>query len=249
MNANAQITVTPGADMPRIHIFLPDSGKATGRAVVILPGGGYAILSTENEGTGWAPFFNQLGIAVAVVEYSMPGGDRTLPISDALKAMSHLRANADSLGINPHDIGIMGFSAGGHLASTIATQAPDTLRPDFQILFYPVISMTPELAHRGSHDNLLGAGATPELERAFSSELQVDSLTPPAFIALSDDDRGVKTANSTAYYNALHHAGIPASLHIYPTGGHGWGISSCPWKELMLSELSAWLRWLPSPTR
>ena len=227
---------------PKMQVFLPDSTIATGQAVVILPGGGYAIKSIENEGTDWAPWFNELGIAVAVVDYRLPEGDRTRPISDATAAIDYLRSNASSLGIRPDNIGIMGFSAGGHLASVIATQAPASSRPNFQILFYPVISMAAPLAHRGSHDRLLGVDAPEELEREFSSHLQVDSLTPPAIILLSDDDKGVPPANSIEYYSALRKHNIPASLHIYPTGGHGWGFSACPWKEQMLAELKAWLR-------
>ncbi len=233
----APITV----DTPSMEIFLPDPAKATGRAVVILPGGGYAMVAKDHEGTAWAPWFNDMGIAVAVVDYRLPDGDRSIPFGDAFAAMRYMRANAKALNINPEDIGIMGFSAGGHLASVVATQAPDDDRPNFQILFYPVISMDRALTHMGSHDNLLGKDAPASLEKEFSSELRVDSLTPPAILLLSDDDRSVDPGNSIAYYEALRRLGISASLHIYPTGGHGWGFTSCPWKKEMLTELAAWL--------
>lgn len=226
---------------PSMEIFLPDPAKATGKAVVILPGGGYAIVAKDHEGTAWAPWFNDLGIAVAVVDYRLPYGDRSIPFGDAFEAMRYMRSNAEKFNINPEDIGIMGFSAGGHLASVVATQAPDDARPDFQILFYPVISMDRGLTHMGSHNNLLGEDAPLTLEQEFSSDLRVDTKTPPAILLLSDDDRSVDPANSIAYYNALRRQGISASLHIYPTGGHGWGFTSCPWKKEMLTELAAWL--------
>lgn len=228
-------------DSPSMQIFLPDSAKATGKAIVILPGGGYAMVAKEHEGTDWAPWFNDMGIAVAVVDYRLPAGDRSIPFGDAFEAMRYMRSHADSLNINPDDIGIMGFSAGGHLASVVATQAPADARPDFQILFYPVISMNPTLSHMGSHNNLLGSDAPETLEREFSSELRVGPTTPPAILLLSDDDRAVDPANSIAYYTALRANNISASLHIYPTGGHGWGFTSCPWKKEMLTELAAWL--------
>lgn len=226
---------------PSMEIFLPDPDKVTGKAVVILPGGGYAMVAKDHEGTAWAPWFNDMGIAVAVVDYRLPYGDRSIPFGDAFEAMNYMRTNAGRLNINPDDIGIMGFSAGGHLASVVATQAPESSRPNFQILFYPVISMDPTLTHMGSHDNLLGKDAPASLEQEFSSERRVDSLTPPAILLLSDDDRSVDPGNSIAYYEALRRLGISASLHIYPTGGHGWGFTSCPWKQEILTELAAWL--------
>ncbi len=226
----------------RLQIFRAPDSTATGRAVLILPGGGYRILSMQHEGTDWVPFFHSLGITVAVLGYSMPDGDRNLPVGDALDAMSYLRTHAADLGVNPAEIGIMGFSAGGHLATVIATQAPADLRPDFQVLFYPVVSMMPGLAHRGSHDALLGADAPDPLERAYSSELNVDSLTPRGILLLSADDKGVDPANSISYFEALRNAGVPASLHIYPSGGHGWGLCDFPWMEAVLDELQMWLR-------
>lgn len=226
----------------RLQIFAAPDSTSTGRAVLILPGGGYRILSMQHEGTDWVPFFHSLGITVAVLGYSMPDGDRNLPVGDALEAMSYLRSHAAELGVNPADIGIMGFSAGGHLATVTATQAPAELRPDFQILFYPVVSMIPGLAHCGSHDALLGADAAESLERAYSSELNVDTLTPRGIILLSADDKGVDPANSIRYFEALRNAGVPASLHIYPSGGHGWGLGDFPWSGAVLDELQTWLR-------
>lgn len=228
---------------PTMKMFLPAADKASGRAVVILPGGGYSHLAVNHEGYDWAPFFNDRGTAIAVVSYRMPAGDRTLPISDAEKAVKILRDSAEVWHLDPTQIGIMGSSAGGHLASTVATHAPAESRPNFQILFYPVISMVPGITHQGSHDNLLGADAPEALVNEYSNEQQVDSLTPRAFLILSADDKVVIPRNSIDYFNALNEASIPVSMHIYPTGGHGWG--SRPTFEFnreVLAELDAWLK-------
>ena len=143
-------------EQPSLRVFLPAPELATGRAVVACPGGGYSHLAFEHEGCDWAPYFNKQGIALIVLKYRMPKGDRTLPISDAEAAMKVVRDSADVWNLNPNDIGIMGSSAGGHLASTIATHSNPELRPNFQILFYPVITMDKSYTHMGSHDNLLG---------------------------------------------------------------------------------------------
>ena len=170
-------------DTPSLRVFLPAPELATGRAIVACPGGGYGGLAVNHEGYDWAPYFNKQGIALIVLKYRMPHGDRTLPISDAEAAMKMARDSADVWNLNPYDIGIMGSSAGGHLASTIATHARPELRPNFQILFYPVITMDKSYTHIGSHDNLLGKDASAELETEFSNEKQVTKETPCAFIA------------------------------------------------------------------
>ena len=229
-------------------VYLPEN--PTGRAVVACPGGGYAVLSNTHEGAAWHEFFNGKGIAFALVNYRIPHGDRTLPITDAEQAMKTMRDSAARWQINPRDIGIMGSSAGGHLASTIATHAPYELRPDFQILIYPVITMGPG-THQGSLDGLLGDNQKdPELVRLYSNELQVKShLTPPAIIILADDDALVPPVpNAIAYYTAMRNAGNSCSLHIYPSGGHGFGyMPFFAYREQMLSDLSAWLDKLPAP--
>ncbi len=229
-------------------VYLPEN--PTGRAVVACPGGGYAVLSNTHEGAAWHEFFNGKGIAFALVNYRIPHGDRTLPISDAEQAMRVMRDSAARWQLNPRDIGIMGSSAGGHLASTIATHAPYELRPDFQILIYPVITMGPG-THQGSLDGLLGDNQKDqELVRLYSNELQVKShLTPPAIIILADDDALVPPVpNAIAYYTAMRNAGNSCSLHIYPSGGHGFGyMPFFAYREQMLSDLSAWLDKLPAP--
>lgn len=227
-------------DTPSLRVFLPAPELATGRAIVACPGGGYGGLAVNHEGYDWAPYFNKQGIALIVLKYRMPHGDRTLPISDAEAAMKMARDSADVWNLNPYDIGIMGSSAGGHLASTIATHARPELRPNFQILFYPVITMDKSYTHIGSHDNLLGKDASAELETEFSNEKQVTKETPRAFIAYSDDDKTVPPANGVNYYLGLHKNHVPAVLHIYASGGHGWGIrENFIYKNEMLNDLSA----------
>jgi len=230
-------------EQPSLRVFLPAPELATGRAVVACPGGGYSHLAFEHEGCDWAPYFNKQGIALIVLKYRMPNGDRTLPISDAEAAMKLVRDSADVWNLNLNDIGIMGSSAGGHLASTIATHAKPELRPNFQILFYPVITMDKSYTHRGSHDNLLGKDASAELELEYSNEKQVTKDTPRAFIVYSDDDKVVPPANGVNYYLALNKNNVPSVLHIYPSGGHGWGIrEGFLYKNEMLDELTSWLR-------
>ena len=233
----------------QLVVWLPE--QPTGRAVVGCPGGGYAVLSNTHECGAWSEFFNGKGIAFAMVNYRIPHGDRTLPISDVESAMRMLRDSAAVWKINPDDIGIMGSSAGGHLASTIATHTPYALRPNFQILFYPVITMGPG-THQGSLDGLLGEEGQkdPELVRLYSNELQVRShLTPPAILLLSSDDNLVPPVpNAIAYYTAMRNAGNSCSLHIYPTGGHGYGnMPFFAYHDQMVADLSAWLDNLPSP--
>lgn len=231
------------SDKARLHVYLPADSIATGRAVVICPGGSYAGLAIDNEGTGWVPFFNNQGIAAIVLEYRLPRGKKEIPISDAEQAIRYVRKKAVAWKVNPHDVGIMGSSAGGHLASVVATQAPADARPDFQILFYPVITMDPAFTHQGSHDNLLGKDAKKKTEDKYSSDMQVTRVTPRAFIALSDDDHAVVPANGVNYYVECYRHDVPASLHVYPSGGHGWGIrDSFKYHIEMELELRAWLQ-------
>ena len=239
------------SDKAELTVYLPDMKKATGRAVVCLPGGGYTHLAMDHEGHQWATFFNNQGIALIVLKYRMPHGNPQVPVSDAEQAMRLVRMNAAEWHIDRNNVGIMGFSAGGHLASTIATHSKGEASPDFQILFYPVITMDPGFTHKGSHDNLLGTVAESKkeqkemrrLEFEYSNELQVNRTTPRAFIALSDDDKAVPAANGFNYYQQLYKHDVSASLHIYPTGGHGWGYrESFAFHYQMLFELKAWLQ-------
>ena len=203
------------ADSAKVWVYLPSKEEATGRAVVICPGGGYQHLAMDHEGHDWAAFFNNMGIAAVVLKWN----------------------------IDPQDVGIMGSSAGGHLASTVATHAKGDALPDFQILFYPVITMMPDITHKGSHDNFLGEKAKKRNEQEYSSDLQVTRVTPRAFIALSDDDPTVLPANGVNYYLQLYRNDVPATLHVYPSGGHGWGNrDSFKYHNEMQLDLKAWLR-------
>ena len=230
-------------DIPMLKVFLPAADKATGRAVVICPGGGYEHLCMDYEGTEWAPFFNDMGIAAIVLKYRMPHGVTSVPASDAEQAMRTVRANAKAWHVNVADVGIMGFSAGGHLASTVATHAKGDAKPDFQILFYPVITMAPAYTHMGSHDNLLGKNPKKKAEQLYSNDMQVTRSTPRACILLADDDNIVLPINGVNYYTELYRHDVPASIYVYPSGGHGFGMrSSYKYHVEMLLDLRAWLR-------
>lgn len=225
---------------PTLTVYPATEGN--GMAIVACPGGGYGKLAMDHEGKDMAAWFNNQGITYAVLKYRMPNGHKEVPLSDARQAMRILRHRAGEWQLKR--IGIMGFSAGGHLASTVATHFEDEeSHPDFQILFYPVISMDPEYTHRGTHDNLLGKQPAKEEEDDFSNELHVDGNTPPAFILHSSDDRSVPVAHSLNYYMALLRHQVPAALHIYPIGGHGWGYrDSFTYKREWTGELEKWLR-------
>lgn len=231
-----------------LEVYLPPTDSASGRAVVCLPGGSYAALSMDTEGRQWAPFFLERGIAFSVLRYRLPAGDWRLPLTDAFTAINTLRAYASYWNINPEDVGIMGFSAGGHLASVEVTHADSATLPDFQILIYPVITMQADGTHATSAANFLGKSKDDaSLVDYFSSDKQVKAgKTPPAFIALCGDDAAVKPVeNGLAYYAAIQKAGGKAELHVYPNGGHGWGFRpSFPHHAELLNDLSNWLRQL-----
>lgn len=257
MTAQAQtarkFTVNITADgKSNMVAYLPE--QPTGRAVVDCPGGGYRNLSMENEGHQWAPYFNQQGIAYFVLTYRMPNGDRTIPVSDAQNAIRMVRDSAGSWGVNPRDVGIMGFSAGGHLASTVSTHSEYDCRPDFSILFYPVISMNERETHKGSCRNFLGAEGQKDaqLVKTFSNQNAVRRhLTPPAIILTANDDGVVPpVTNGIAYYSAMRRAGNDCSLYVYPSGGHGFGFrDTWAFHEQMLTDLTTWLNAHKSPRR
>ena len=227
---------------PSIRIFLPE-GKNTGRAVIICPGGAYYGLAYDHEGYAYSDYFKHQGIALIVLKYRMPHGNHKVPMSDLCEAMRIVKSHATEWGINPDDIGVMGFSAGGHLASTFATHYPAELKPAFQILIYPVISMDSDITHQGSRKNLIGNQPDPQLVDYYSNENHVTDESPRAFIALSGDDSAVPPENSLRYYIALLRHKVPASLHIYPSGDHGWGYNeSFRFKKAVHDELADWLR-------
>lgn len=226
---------------PAITVYTPKN--PTGKTVLMCPGGGYTHQASAHEGHDMADWYNAQGITYAVLKYRLPYGDNTIPLADAEQAMRILRKHASELGVDPGKVGIAGASAGGHLASTLATHfsSPET-RPDFQILFYPVISMDAQKTHMGSRKSLLGEKPSDELVRLYSNELQVTPDTPKAFIMLSSDDGAVPPANSIDYYSALLANKVKASLHAYPRGGHGWGFrDKFPYKRQWTGELEKWL--------
>ena len=234
----------------KMEAYLPE--QPTGRAVLVLPGGGYSHLAMQHEGHDWAPWFNEQGIACFVLTYRMPNGDRTIPLSDAQQAIRSVRDSASVWHINPLDVGIMGSSAGGHLASSVSTHSEFDCRPNFSILFYPVISMNQRDSHKGSCVNFLGeeGSKNENLVKEWSNQNAVRShLTPPAIIITANDDGVVPpVTNGVAYYSAMRRAGNHCSLYVYPSGGHGFGFrSTWPFHNQMLNDLTVWLKALPSP--
>lgn len=241
------ITFAEGA---RLTAYLPT--QPSGRAIVDLPGGGYSHLAVDHEGHQWADWMNRQGIAFFVLEYRMPKGDRTIPLTDAYRAMTTVRDSATAWRVNPYDVGIMGFSAGGHLASAVSTHAPWAARPNFSILFYPVVSMDERVTHKGSCANFLGAEGMKDqrLIQQWSNDACVRRhLTPPACVILSTDDRVVPpVTNGVAYYSAMRRAGNNCALYAYPSGGHGYGIrKNFAFHEQMLGDLKAWLATIAAP--
>lgn len=206
-----------------LYIFPADKAKATGQAVVICPGGGYGMLAMDHEGYEMAKWFAANGITGAVLKYRMPNHHPEVPLEDAVQALAHMAGlEAGATGYTADKVGIVGSSAGGHLAAMASTIG--SFKPAFSVLFYPVITAVQGKRHQGSFINLLSEQRTPEQDAAYSLESRVTADTPPAILLLSDDDKTVPPVNSTLYYNALKAHGIEASMHIYPSGGHGWGI-------------------------
>ncbi len=204
-----------------VQVYPAERGHAR-KAVLICPGGGYGMVAVEHEGTQIARWLSRNGITAVVLKYRLPEGNPRVPLADAAEALGLIRRYREEWG-GYTQIGIMGSSAGGHLASALATRAVGDTALDFQILLYPVISMEPEITHAGSRINLLGNAPSQSDIREFSNELRVTGRTPRAFMALSADDTGVPVENSLRYFDALRGHGIPVSMHIYPDGGHGWG--------------------------
>ena len=240
---------------PSLTLYLPEPSKATGAAVIICPGGGYGALMMQKEGINTAFYFQQHGIAAFVLKYRLPDDkimqDKTIgPLQDAQQAIRVVRIRAQEWNIDTGRVGIMGFSAGGHLAATASTHFRKavidnkenvTLRPDFSLLVYPVISMTDSLGHSGSRDALLGKHSSLRQIKKFSNELQVTPQTPPAFLIHAEDDDVVDVDNSIAYFESLRRNKIPAEMHIYPKGNHGF-VLNLPVEDWM----SLCVRWMNS---
>ena len=229
---------TESEDIPGIRLYPADPEKATGAFVVVLPGGGYHVLAMDHEGHQVAKWLNSIGVSAGVVNYRLgPRYKHPAMMQDAQRGIRYVRANAEELGIDPNRVGIMGFSAGGHLASTVSTHydkgdadsddpvAKQSSRPDFSILCYPVISLEAEYTHRGSGRNLLGENPDPELLHSLSNETQVTEDTPPTFIFQTAADTVVPAFNALDYFQALLKHKVPAELHVYQNGPHGVGLA------------------------
>ncbi|HTR64890.1 MAG TPA: alpha/beta hydrolase [Terriglobales bacterium] len=244
------------ADKPSLTVYYPVDPAASGTGVVVAPGGGYGFLATNHEGRQVANWLNALGITAFVLRYRLgPRYHHPIELGDAQRAIRLVRSRAAEFGIQPDRIGMMGFSAGGHLTSTAGTHfdngnpsATDPIdrascRPDFLILGYPVISFTAPYTHQGSEENLLGKNADPKLREELSNELQVTPQTPPTFLLSTDTDTTVPPQNSVAFYLALHKAGVPAELHIFEKGPHGVGLDlNDPALGMWPTLLANWLR-------
>ncbi len=228
-----------------LKVFRATEEKANGKAVIIIPGGGYSYVAGSYEGSDWAPLFLDLGFTAAVLTYNLPHGNPEIPLADGRAALQYLRDNAEDLRINPDLIGVMGFSAGGHLASTIATHLTGDELPAFQILFYPVITMESRNTHAGTCQNLLGDNPSNEMVLLYSNEKQVSSETPIAYLSWATDDSTVKPINSTKYRAALKNAGVDVTYKTYSSGGHGFGFStSFKFHDTMVDHLTSWLEGL-----
>lgn len=246
--------------LPTITAYLPAKEKMTGTAVMICPGGGYGMLAASHEGEDIARWFNDFGVAAFVLKYRLPNPEimtnqQEVPLIDAMQGMTLIRQGASRYGINPDQIGVMGFSAGGHLASTLATHyyrgehASETAKPNFAILLYPVITFGSK-AHGGSRDNLLGILKTsPDMIAYYSNELQVTNQTPPVFLVHSENDTTVPVENSIDFYVACLKNKVPAEMHLYPEGGHGYGLQTAKFGSLSTwpDVCKAWLLALTAP--
>ena len=244
------------SDTPTIRAYLPPKETATGAGVVICPGGGYGILAYDHEGAQVAKWFNRIGVAGFVLRYRhAPKYRHPTPIGDAQRALRFVRANSEQFGVAKNRLGVMGFSAGGHLASTSATHfdlgqkdAKDVVdrescRPDFAVLCYPVISLTEPWGHGGTKKNLLGDNPDPKLIENLSNEKQVTADTPPTFLFHTGEDTGVPVENAIAFYSACVKAKVPAELHVYQIGPHGVGLAPADpathgWKD----RLADWMK-------
>ena len=270
LRADATPEKNEGARVSNVHkptltLFPAPADKAVGTAVIICPGGGYVRLSTENEGSLIAARLNAIGVTAFVLHYRMVEYGHPAPLRDVLRAIRLVRSRAAEFGVKPDRVGVLGASAGGHLAASAATlfNDPDgktgadldavSARPDFAVLLYPVITMRDPFVHAGSRKALLGANPTPEAIEHLSVERRVTKETPPTFIAVTEEDRTVPVENSLMFYQALRTAGVPAELHIWPHGGHGFGMQqnvgeAATWPD----RCEAWMRasgWLTPPAR
>tara|TARA_R110000868_G_scaffold212709_2_gene462611 strand:+ start:2980 stop:3897 length:918 start_codon:yes stop_codon:yes gene_type:complete len=259
LKTKSEILIISYVQEPTIEVYLPTKANANGKAMLIFPGGAYHVLAYDWEGTDIAKFLNSKGIAGIVVKYRLPNSKSltnqyNVPLQDAQRAMRLTRANAEKWNIASDKIGIIGFSAGGHLASTLGTHFDEKVyepqedidalsaRPDFMALIYPVITLQDNFTHEGSKDALLGDNPSEEMVKHFSNELQVKENTPPTILVHATDDNAVPVENSLLFYSALKEKNIPATLFVYPNGGHGFSLGlKNEFLKDWTNQLSNWL--------
>jgi acetyl esterase/lipase len=248
------IQIISKVSIPTLTVYLPQ--KANGTAVIICPGGGYGVLAASHEGSDIAKALNEWGITAFVLKYRLPDDSimpkkEIGPLQDAQRAIQLVRENAAKWGINKNHIGIMGSSAGGHLAAStgahfaqaqIANKLHTSLRPDFMILLYPVISFTDSLGHLGSRENLIGKQASKEKIAWYSNELHINSQTPPSFLVHAKDDGAVKVQNSILFFETLQKNHVEAEIHLYEKGGHGFGMNNPTSPDKWVDWLKAWFK-------
>jgi len=252
---NDGVLIISGVSLPTLTMYTPKKLGATRTAVVICPGGGYGVLAAGHEGSDVALALNEIGITAFVLKYRLPNDsimvDKTIgPLQDVQRAIQMVRENAKKWNLDVSKIGIMGFSAGGHLAASASTQfnrqvidnpKKTSLRPDFSILLYPVISFTDGLTHMGSRDNLVGKHPSAATIKLYSNELQVTKQTPPAFLVHAADDGAVPIGNSIAYYEALLKNGVYSEMLLYPHGEHGFGMNNKSTADKWMDNLKNWM--------
>lgn len=250
------ILLIKNVSVPSLTMYEPSVVSDNRTAVIICPGGGYTILAASHEASDVAQVFADWGITAFVLKYRLPDDSIMInkeigPLQDAQRAIQLVRKNAKQWNIDPARIGIMGFSAGGHLAATASTHFNKpvidnpgniSLRPDFSLLIYPVISFTDSIAHMGSRNSLIGKDPSPEKITEYSNEMQVNAQTPPAFLVHANDDDVVKVGNSIQYYEALRSHKVTAELRVYGRGGHGFGMNNKKSAESWMERLNTWLK-------
>lgn len=255
-DSNGVIRSIGQISIPKIQVFRPKA-YSNGIGILILPGGGYQYVAITKEGYNVAEQLNNLGYTAFVLSYRMPSDlimkDKSVgPLIDAQEAMRFIRTHAADYGIHPNQIGVLGFSAGGHLATTLHTQYDRDLykskytvsaKPDFAIIIYPVVSMDSKITHQGSRERLLGLNPTKEQVEAFSNELHINSETSPTFIVHATDDTSVPVENSLSYYSSLIKNEVPVAMHIYQSGGHGFGLGRNPENSSWIEDLDRWLQY------
>ncbi len=255
-SSTSGILIISNITVPTLTAYIPPKEKQNGTAVLVIPGGGYGIVAAGHEGADIARAFNDAGVTAFVLKYRIPNDacmtDKMfVPLMDAQQALYIIRKNAAEYGVDTARVGVIGFSAGGHLAATLSTHfdrpvrselSGANLRPNFSMLIYPVISFHPSIAHMGSRENLIGKNADEKWVNYFSNEDQVNAQTPPAFFVHASDDDVVPVANSIAYYNQLVKYKIPAELHLYEHGGHGFGLNNHTTQDKWFDTCLNWMR-------